>query len=130
MTGFPGETEAEFEDSRAFIDSLPFTYLHVFTYSARPGTPAADWADQVPAAVKKERNHILRELAVRKSANFRQALVGQRLAVLTLKESHGTSTVALSDNYVRVLVPGQIPANQFVEVEAARVEGDFLAGRL
>ncbi len=42
MTGFPGETDAEFEDSRAFIESLPFTYLHVFTYSERPGTPAAD----------------------------------------------------------------------------------------
>ena len=42
MSGFPGETEAEFEDSRAFIESLPFTYLHVFTYSERPGTPAAD----------------------------------------------------------------------------------------
>ena len=41
MTGFPGETDAEFEESRAFIESLPFTYLHVFTYSERPGTPAA-----------------------------------------------------------------------------------------
>src|SRR6185369_16705920 len=45
MTGFPGETEAEFEESRAFIESLPFTYLHVFTYSERPGTPAAASAD-------------------------------------------------------------------------------------
>ena len=44
MTGFPGETEQEFEETRAFIESLPFTYLHVFTYSARPGTPAADAA--------------------------------------------------------------------------------------
>ena len=43
MTGFPGETEAEFEETRRLIEELPFTYLHVFTYSARPGTPAADY---------------------------------------------------------------------------------------
>ncbi len=48
MTGFPGETDEEFEESRAFIESLPFTYLHVFTYSERPGTPAAANTDQVP----------------------------------------------------------------------------------
>jgi threonylcarbamoyladenosine tRNA methylthiotransferase MtaB len=130
LVGFPGETDADFEATLRLIEELPFTYLHVFTYSARPGTPAADWGEQVPAAVKKERNQLLREVAARKGAAFRQALVGQRLAVLTLQESHGASTVALSDNYVRVLVPGRVPANQFVEVEAARVEGDFLAGRL
>ena len=62
MTGFPGETEQEFEESRAFIESLPFTYLHVFTYSARPGTPAAD-ADQVPIEIRKHRTHVLRDLA-------------------------------------------------------------------
>src|SRR5213079_1979122 len=55
MTGFPGETEAEFEESRAFIESLPFTYLHVFTYSERPGTPAAEAPDQVPMHVRHER---------------------------------------------------------------------------
>ena len=63
MVGFPGETEEEFEQSRAFIESLPFTYLHVFTYSERPGTPAAEAAGQVPMPVRKERNRVLRELA-------------------------------------------------------------------
>src|SRR5208283_3960405 len=55
MVGFPGETEEEFEESRRFIEQLPFTYLHVFTYSERPGTPAADMP-QVPQPVRKERN--------------------------------------------------------------------------
>ena len=50
MVGFPGETDDEFEESREFIESLPFTYLHVFTYSERPGTPAAESTTQVPAA--------------------------------------------------------------------------------
>src|SRR6185295_7813850 len=62
MTGFPGETDQEFEESRAFIESLPFTYLHVFTYSARPGTPAAD-AEQVPMEIRRHRTHVLRDLA-------------------------------------------------------------------
>jgi len=60
MVGFPGESEAEFEESRSFIECLPFTYLHVFTYSARPGTPAAGMPHQVPMAVRKHRNRILR----------------------------------------------------------------------
>jgi threonylcarbamoyladenosine tRNA methylthiotransferase MtaB len=63
MTGFPGETDAEFEATRRLIEDLPFTYLHVFTYSARPGTPAAAMPNQVPVHVARERNRILRELA-------------------------------------------------------------------
>ena len=67
MTGFPGETDAEFEATREMIEDLPFTYLHVFTYSARPGTPAAEMPNQVPVHVARERNRILRELAAEKS---------------------------------------------------------------
>ena len=63
MVGFPGETDADFEESRQFIEQLPFTYLHVFTYSERPGTPAAEDPQAVPMAVRKERNRVLRELA-------------------------------------------------------------------
>src|SRR6266700_5207874 len=77
MTGFPGETEAEFEDSRAFIQSLPFTYLHVFTYSARPGTPAAEAPGQVPVEIRKDRNRVLRQLAAEKNLAFRQRMVGK-----------------------------------------------------
>src|SRR5580693_1860820 len=67
MAGFPGETDSDFEDSRRFIESLPFTYLHVFTYSERPGTPAAEDPDSVPMPVRKQRNRVLRELAAVKN---------------------------------------------------------------
>src|SRR5450759_2762743 len=60
MAGFPGESPEEFAENVAFIESLPFTYLHVFTYSERPGTPAA-CAEQVPVPVRRERNQVLRE---------------------------------------------------------------------
>ena len=71
MVGFPGETEQEFEESRAFIEGLPFTYLHVFTYSERPGYPRAASTGQVPMEIRKKRNQVLRELAARKNLEFR-----------------------------------------------------------
>jgi threonylcarbamoyladenosine tRNA methylthiotransferase MtaB len=98
MVGFPGETDAEFEQSRAFIESLPFTYLHVFTYSERPGTPAAEAPNQVPIPVRKERNRVLRELAARKNLEFRRRMVGKTLSAVTL-EQRGA---ALTDNYLKV----------------------------
>jgi threonylcarbamoyladenosine tRNA methylthiotransferase MtaB len=98
MTGFPGETDAEFEESRTFIESLPFTYLHVFTYSERPGTPAAEEPAQIPVAVRKQRTHALRELSARKNLDFRRAMVGRTLSVVTLDEG----ARALSENYLKV----------------------------
>jgi threonylcarbamoyladenosine tRNA methylthiotransferase MtaB len=98
MVGFPGETADEFEESRAFIESMPFTYLHVFTYSERPGTPAAQDASTVPMPARKERNRILRELAARKNSEFRTSMVGRTLSAVTLHES-GT---ALAENYLKI----------------------------
>jgi len=98
MTGFPGETDTEFEETYRFIDSLPFTYLHVFTYSARPSTPAAEAPGQVPMPVRKDRNRRLRELADAKNATFRQRFVGETLSVVTL----GEGRMALSSNYLKV----------------------------
>jgi threonylcarbamoyladenosine tRNA methylthiotransferase MtaB len=111
MVGFPGETEADFEESRSFIESLPFTYLHVFTYSERPGTPAAQHADAVPMPVRKARNRILRELADAKNREFRQRMVGRTLSAVTL-EGGG----ALSENYLRIELARSYPANAMVEL--------------
>jgi threonylcarbamoyladenosine tRNA methylthiotransferase MtaB len=131
MAGFPGETDADFDQTRRLIEDLPFTYLHVFTYSPRPSTPAATSPEQVPAPVKRERNRILRELAAEKGAAFRRSLLGNTLSVVTLEEPDEESTVALSDNYVKVRIAGErIPSNQIVEVQACGVEGDFVVGCL
>ena len=77
MVGFPGETDAEFEATRRMIEDLPFTYLHVFTYSPRPGTPAASMPNQVPVHIARERNRILRELAAEKKLAFMRSFIGQ-----------------------------------------------------
>jgi len=115
MVGFPGETEAEFEESRQFIEAMPFTYLHVFTYSERPGTRASEAANQVPMEVRKERNRVLRELAAAKNLAFRRAQVGNRLSVVTLEGDK-----ALSSNYIAVKLGQARPANQLLDV---RIEG-------
>ena len=77
MVGFPGETDDDFEQTRALIERLPFTYLHVFTYSSRPGTPSAEMPDQVPVHIARERNRVLRELAAQKKRAFMQSFVGR-----------------------------------------------------
>jgi threonylcarbamoyladenosine tRNA methylthiotransferase MtaB len=113
MVGFPGETDVEFEENRAFIAELPFTYLHVFTYSERPGTPAAKLTDQVPVPVRKQRNRVLRELAATKNLSFRQTMVGRRLSAVTLHDPG----MALSSNFVKIELNRAIPPNRIVEVE-------------
>ncbi len=120
MVGFPGETENEFEESRAFIESLPFTYLHVFTYSERPGTPAAESPDQVPMEVRKERNRVLRDLAAHKNAEFRRRYVGRTLSVVTLAEG------GLSDNFIKVELATPRAANQIVDVQIGALSDDGL----
>jgi threonylcarbamoyladenosine tRNA methylthiotransferase MtaB len=117
MVGFPGETDAEFEESRAFMAEMPFTYLHVFTYSERPGTPAAESAEQVPMPVRKERNRVLRELAAAKNLAFRQSMVGRTLSAVTLHDEG----VALTDNYLKVETAAAREPNRIVELRIGAV---------
>jgi len=128
MVGFPGETDALFEESRAFIASLPFTYLHVFTYSSRPGTASAGMPGQVPVQVARERNRILRELAAEKSREFRQSLVGEKLEAITLGRGNGESTEALTDNYLKMRVAGRHAANRWVQARVTGVSAEGLIG--
>lgn len=126
MVGFPGETEAEFEQTRSFIESLPFTYLHVFTYSARPGTPAAEMPGQVPHAERKRRNRILREVAAAKNLAFRQSMLGRVLSAVTIEDGN----IALSTNYLKIELDRAAAPNQLIEVHVDRVTENGLAGRV
>jgi len=117
MVGFPGETDEDFEESRAFIDSLPFTYLHVFTYSERPGTPATEHAGSVPMPVRKERNRVLRELAAAKNLEFRRRMVGQTLSAVTLHEPR----VALTANYLKIQMAVCRDPNLIVDLQVGEI---------
>ena len=129
MVGFPGETDGDFEQTRRMIEELPFTYLHVFTYSSRPGTPSADMAEQVPPAVMKERNRVLRELAAAKKRAFMESFVGRELPAITLGVQQDGATEALTDNYLPLWLQGQHAANQWIPAVVTALSGDALAGQ-
>src|SRR5580658_6545839 len=112
MAGFPGETDELFEESRQFIEAMPFTYLHVFTYSERPGTPAAEMPGVVPMRTRKERNRILRELANSKNAAFRRSLLGREFTAVTLDPPG----LALTDNYIKATLDMPYTANRLVRL--------------
>ena len=131
MAGFPGETGEDFEESRRFIAAMPFTYLHVFTYSARPGTPAAEFGDQIEERVRKERNSVLRELAAEKNLEFRRSLVGQVFDAVTLERADALGRAALTGNYVPVIVEGQgMRPGELVRVKITEASPDLTLARI
>jgi threonylcarbamoyladenosine tRNA methylthiotransferase MtaB len=128
MVGFPGETDADFEVTRRFIEELPFTYLHVFTYSARPGTPAASLPNQIPVRLARERNRILRELASEKKLAFMKSFAGKTIQAITLNVFSGEYTEALTDNYLKLRIRGKLSANHWIQAIVHEVGGGALVG--
>ncbi len=101
ITGFPGESEAEFAATCAFVEAMAFSGVHVFPYSARPGTPAVEMPDQVDPPTRQARVHTLLEIGRRAQDAFATAMLGRVLPVLW--ESGGPDGGAgLTDNYLRV----------------------------
>jgi len=101
ITGFPGETDEHHAETRALVEELPFTYLHVFPFSPREGTPAAELPDRVPQRVAGERSRELRELAHEKGRAYRRRRVGHDARVVL----EGRGGKALTGDYLRVEVP-------------------------
>jgi len=132
MVGFPGEADAEFEETRRMVEDLPLTYLHVFTYSARPGTPAAEMSEQVPVHVARERSRILREIASEKKLAFMREFVGMTVETITLsvsgRDPGGECTEALTDNYLQLRLTGTHAPNQWIRVRVEKVEDEELIG--
>jgi threonylcarbamoyladenosine tRNA methylthiotransferase MtaB len=123
ITGFAGETDADHQATVDFIEQHPFTYLHVFSFSARPGTPAAALPHQVPAHIIRSRARQLRALSEDKSAAFRRSQLGRSLRVLTLHrsahdESNGV-TPAISSNYVKLFIPDAHEPNHWLDLSVS-----------
>jgi threonylcarbamoyladenosine tRNA methylthiotransferase MtaB len=118
IAGFPGETEDHHAATMHFIESLPFAYLHVFSYSVRPGTHAAALPNHVSPATIKRRARELRALSEAKSAVFHRAQSGRTLSLLTLRHSDSAGSVewtpTLSSNFLKLRLAGSWPPNQFV----------------
>jgi len=148
MVGFPGETDSEFEATRRMIEDLPFTYLHVFTYSARPGTPAAEMANQVPVHIARQRNRILRELAAEKKLSFMRGFIGKEIEAITLRSCDVGApardvvdtnsaevetltsgfTEALTDNYLKLRLRGHHEPNRWLQARIDDVVDGALTG--
>jgi threonylcarbamoyladenosine tRNA methylthiotransferase MtaB len=124
MVGFPGETDDEFSETLKLIESSPLTYLHVFPYSSRPGTPAADMPAPVPSHVAQFRAKTLRRLIANKNEAFRSSLIGRELEVLVLNSGD-----AISNNFIRVYPEVDMPRNTWISVRATALQEDGLAAR-
>jgi threonylcarbamoyladenosine tRNA methylthiotransferase MtaB len=132
IAGFPGETDEDHHATLTLVEQLPFTYLHVFSFSARPGTKAANLSDALPPLVINRRARELRAAAERKSIAFRATQAGRALRVLTLNRSGDSSgeswTGAIAGNYLKVRVTGCWPANRWLDVKVESTEGEYLRG--
>jgi threonylcarbamoyladenosine tRNA methylthiotransferase MtaB len=119
MVGFPGETDEDFTATYRLIDESPLTYLHVFPYSSRPGTVAADLPNHIPDHVSRFRAKMLRTLIAQKNQAFRRGMVGREIDVLALEDGS-----AISSNFVRVALPWAAPVNQWMRVLVTDLNDD------
>ncbi len=123
IVGFPGETEAEFEESLAFIQKCAFAEMHIFPYSRRPGTPAADMPGQLGNAVKEARSHAAIAVARRMSESYRRGIIGTTQQLLVEGMEDGFS-VGHAMNYVKIYLPGEFPRNEIQNVTVTGLHAD------
>ena len=133
IVGFPGESDDQFKETLELIHALPVTYLHVFPFSPRAGTPAASFPDRVHGDIVKERARILRQLSTAKREQFYGRFAGQTMPVL-IESSRNEKTGLLkgfSRNYVPVLLDGPDGLmNREIEVRIREVNGVHVKGTL
>jgi threonylcarbamoyladenosine tRNA methylthiotransferase MtaB len=130
MAGFPGETDAEFEETLEFVSGVPFGYLHLFPFSPRPGTRG--WAlhaeRPVEPRVVEERMAALRALATEKMLAHRRRFIGREIDALTLHTPDATRqlgrTAALSENFLPIEIDGVLPSNRAIRARVAAIEPD------
>ncbi|SHE33179.1 threonylcarbamoyladenosine tRNA methylthiotransferase MtaB [Fodinibius roseus] len=132
ITGHPGETDERFRESYDFVDSLPVSYLHVFTYSERPGTHALEIEPNVQDSVRKERTHKFRRLSEKKRFEFDSSFCGEVREVLFEGADHNGAMLGWTDNYVRVGIPyDPRHENKILPVQlGARSKEGYLIGEL
>jgi threonylcarbamoyladenosine tRNA methylthiotransferase MtaB len=131
LIGFPGESESAFENTYKLIEELPISYLHVFPFSARPGTKAAELPDKVEVGIIKDRCERMRILGREKRMKFYQEFMGQVLPILIETEREASTNLlkGISSNYLPVLIDaGDNLKNKIVDVKIQKLEGMKLFG--
>jgi len=131
MVGFPGESDEEFETSYRFCEQIGFAGLHIFPYSARPGTAAAGMAPRVQEGTRKKRSQIMLRLAQESAQSFRSKFLGRSLTVLWEEEKGNDIWTGLSDNYIRVFTKSKEQLhNRLLPVRLTQKHGSGLWGSL
>jgi threonylcarbamoyladenosine tRNA methylthiotransferase MtaB len=135
IAGFPGETEAEFTETVEYIKAMNFAGGHIFTYSARPGTPAARMNRQVRHEVRKDRNTAIRAVLEESAQAYRLRFIGQILPVLweasNILTAAGWRLEGLTDNYLRVTaIAPELRWNQIDKVKMVSIDGDEIRGKI
>jgi threonylcarbamoyladenosine tRNA methylthiotransferase MtaB len=129
IVGFPGEDEASCQRTLDFLTGLPLSYLHVFPFSPRPGTPAACFPNQVPSALRKERARFLRELDREMRRRFLEQNVGQEAEAVVLGSAGREGLVpVLTENYLTVQVQGPLGSGEIIRVRITGCLGPDLVG--
>jgi len=131
IVGFPGETDAAFENTRKLIEELPFSYLHVFSYSPRRGTEANEYKDDIPGNIKKERNKILTQLIKEKGLEFRNKSLNTIATVLieNQRDKNNGKLKGHTDNYIPISLDGPDPLkNCLVPITLKNISGNFVEG--
>ena len=131
IVGFPGETDAAFENTRNLIEELPFSYLHVFSYSPRRGTEANDYKDDIPGNIKKERNKILTQLIKEKGLEFRNKSLNTIATVLieNQRDKNSGKLKGHTDNYIPISLDGPDPLkNCLIPITLKNISGNFVEG--
>jgi len=131
ITGFPGETDGDFEETRRFIEGMPFSYLHVFPFSPREGTEAFSLPQRIPSHVAKTRTSEIINLGRAKNLEFRRRFLGRTLPAITLsKEEADGEAFVLTDNFIHARVPGlSVPPNRLVDIRIEEIRSaSTLAG--
>ncbi|MCK5793301.1 MAG: tRNA (N(6)-L-threonylcarbamoyladenosine(37)-C(2))-methylthiotransferase MtaB [Anaerolineales bacterium] len=126
IAGFPGETEEEHQETVRFIKGSPFTYLHVFPYSDRSGTPASVMDNKVSPEICSSRSRELRQVSSDLQDSFRKSMTGRNLRVLTLTSEVKGKRRALTSNYLDALLPREIPGNELVNARVLKESGGYL----
>lgn len=129
IVGFPGETEELFQETYQFLETVPFTYLHVFPYSERPNTPASTFNGKVPAHIRTKRGFLLHELGKQKKKSFLSSFLGKRVTVLFESEVEKGVYSGLTEEYIRVNVRSeQNLKNAIKEVLIEEVADEYCLG--
>jgi len=126
IVGFPGETDEDFRETCEFIESLDLSYLHVFTYSERPGTKASTMKGVVPVHIRRERNRSLRMISEKKLRAFYESQIGREVTLIIEKTGDG-----YSENYVRTMLNRDLPLGaELVHARLLNICGDSAEAEL